>query len=164
MAKKAAKVKKIPFMLMMAVAAFLLLTFYLLNSNNFNINTGASRSKYTASGTLVRSGSNLCNTAYSYGLLDPSGKECTSLVISSSTADPYIDQKVKVTGGLKDGIFYVTSVYALGGGDTVTVPTITPLPYPKVTPTAFPRMSDPCLNNMDGTYRDSSGIELPCRI
>lgn len=158
---------------LLAGAAFLLLMFYLVNSNSFNLGASASKSKYSATGTMVSSTMPGCNSAYTYGLMDPSGKQCTALVLSSNTASSYLGQKVKVSGALKGGVFYVTSVQLLGG-DNVTAtayPKPTPdepvdypiySPKPSIYPYPSPSTYDPCQDNPRGRYLGPDGTMIDC--
>lgn len=105
------------FLMMLAAAAFLFVALYILSNRNFsfNLNSSAGKNRYSATGTLVVSSQDSsCESAYSHGLISPSSKECTPLVISTQMAEPFLGKSVKVEGALKDGVFYVTTVRSLG--------------------------------------------------
>lgn len=140
--KKTKKIKSSSFLIILAATTLLFLTLYLLNQKNMilNLNSTASRNRYTTTGTLVKSMYASCNQTYTYGLINPSDNKCTSLIIGASLADPHLGQKVQLKGALKNGLFYVTSVKSLSGSEEEkpSTPGATGTPYSEYPDVSYP--------------------------
>lgn len=144
MAKSSKKIKSSSFLTLLSASAALMLIVYLMTSGkfNFNLNSSASRNKYTAVGTLVSSSSDSrCDASYSFGLIDSSldKNSCITVVASALMVRDLLGQKVRLEGAYTDGMFYATTAVSVSGG-TNTDPRPLPVETSNTKPSKTPNV------------------------
>lgn len=145
MAKVSGKNSTNSFLMTLSLSAVFMLSLYFLNEKGiFNLGSRAARGEKVETGMLVLATQSTCNQG-SHALVKESGN-CVSAV--ASNVEFLLNQQVRAKGMNRNGVFYISEIYALGsenanpevsmGPSQRPNPTVRPSSPPVIRPTLRP--------------------------